>query len=103
MAKNRINHLTPSGPTPQENNQHDKSSQDAPARNRFTRTGLGLAIRQRREQLGWSQEKLAEYARIHRTYISSIELGKVSTGIEIANALAEALNVPLSALIQSAE
>ncbi len=100
MAKKRINHLTPSEPTPKEKN---KSNKDLPARNRFTRTRLGLAVRQRREQLGWSQEKLAEYARIHRTYISSIELSKVSVGIEIANALAEALNVPLSALIQSAE
>ena len=31
-------------------------------------------------------------ANVHRTYISSIELGKVSVGIEIAHALASALS-----------
>jgi transcriptional regulator with XRE-family HTH domain len=40
-----------------------------------------------------SQEDFAEKAEVHRTYISSVELGKVSVGIEVANKLAIALNM----------
>lgn len=44
-----------------------------------------------RKRLGISQEKLAELADLHRTYISSIELGKRNVSIlnieKIANAL----------------
>ena len=57
---------------------------------RFSRRSFGQAIRQGREKLGLSQEEFAERAEVHRTYISSIELGKVSVGIEVANALAHA-------------
>ena len=56
-----------------------------------------------RERLGLSQEKFAERANVHRTYISSIELGKVSMGIEIAHALACALGMKLSELVHKAE
>jgi transcriptional regulator with XRE-family HTH domain len=54
----------------------------------FSRRTFGQAIRQRRESLHISQEEFAELADIHRTYVSSIELGKVSVGIEVANGLA---------------
>ena len=57
----------------------------------------------RREKLGLSQEEFAERANVHRTYISSIELGKVSVGIEVANALAQALALKLSDLVKHAE
>ena len=70
---------------------------------RFSRRTFGQAIRQERERLGLSQEKFAERANVHRTYISSIELGKVSMGIEIAHALASALGVRLSELVRKAE
>ena len=50
-----------------------------------------------------SQESFAERARVHRTYISSIELGKVSVGIEVANELAAALGKRLSELVELAE
>jgi transcriptional regulator with XRE-family HTH domain len=54
-------------------------------------------------ELGWSQERFAERADIHRTYVSSIELGKVSVGIEVASALAQALRLRLSELVRMAE
>ena len=60
-------------------------------------------MRQCRERLGLSQEDFAEKAGIHRTYVSSIELGKVSVGIEIANQLALALGKRLSDLVKEAE
>lgn len=45
----------------------------------------------------------AERANVHRTFISSIELGKVSVGIEVAHALACALEMRLSELVRRAE
>jgi transcriptional regulator with XRE-family HTH domain len=59
---------------------------------------FGAVVRHRREKVGLSQEEFAAKAGIHRTYISSIELGKVQVSIRIAQQLAEALNVPLSRL-----
>jgi transcriptional regulator with XRE-family HTH domain len=53
--------------------------------------------------LGLSQEEFAERANVHRTYISSIELGKVSVGVEVAQALARALDMKLSELVRRAE
>lgn len=64
---------------------------------------FGSAIRKRRHQLGLSQEALADLAQIHRTYISAIELGKVSVGLDAANRIALALGVRLSDLIRAAE
>ena len=70
---------------------------------RFSRLTFGRVVRRRRESLRLSQEKFAEHANVHRTYISSIELGKVNVGIEVANALASALGMRLSDLIRKAE
>lgn len=69
----------------------------------FSRVTFGRAIRRERENLRMSQEKFAERANVHRTYISSVELGKVSVGIEVANALAVALGMRLSTLVRKAE
>ena len=69
----------------------------------FSRFTFGRAIRRERENLGLSQEAFAERAEVHRTYISSIELGKVSVGIEVAHALACALGMKLSELVRRAE
>ena len=62
-----------------------------------------MAIRRRRHRLKFSQEDFAEKADVHRTYISSVELGKVSVGIGVAYRLAKALGMPLSRLLQEAE
>ena len=64
---------------------------------------FGMAIRRRRNKLNLSQEDFAEVADIHRTYVSSIELGKVDVGIGVAYKIAGALNMPLSKLIKEAE
>jgi transcriptional regulator with XRE-family HTH domain len=69
----------------------------------FSRRTFGRAVRRERERQGMSQEAFAERAEVHRTYISSIELGKVSVGIEVANGLAGALGLRLSELIRRAE
>ena len=54
-------------------------------------------------RLGLSQEAFADKAGIHRTYVSSIELGKVQVSIGIAYRLAQALHVPLSSLWREVE
>jgi transcriptional regulator with XRE-family HTH domain len=53
--------------------------------------------------LDLSQEDFAELADLHRTYISSVELGKVNVGVEVANQLASALGMKLSDLVRRAE
>jgi transcriptional regulator with XRE-family HTH domain len=74
-----------------------------PRATRFSRKSFGRAVRSEREKLGLSQEDFAERANVHRTYISSIELGKVSVGIEVASSLAVALGMKFSDLIRRAE
>ena len=70
--------------------------------NRF-RSELGIAIRRRRHKLDLSQEDFADMAGIHRTYVSSIELGKVDVGIGVVYKIAGALNLPLSKLLKETE
>jgi len=64
---------------------------------------FGVAVRKRRHKLELSQEGLAHKAHIHRTYISSIELGKVDMGMGVAYKVAKALNLPLSRLVKETE
>jgi transcriptional regulator with XRE-family HTH domain len=64
---------------------------------------FGQTVRDRREAQGLSQEALAARAQIHRTYVSSIELGKVRLGLDAAKKVADGLGVALSDLIVEAE
>lgn len=64
---------------------------------------FGRVVRKEREKSGLSQEELAARAGIHRTYVSSIELGKVRLGLDIAKKVADGLRVSLSRLIAEAE
>jgi transcriptional regulator with XRE-family HTH domain len=70
--------------------------------NKF-RQELGISIRRRRHKLNLSQEDFADIANIHRTYVSSIELGKVDVGMGVIYKIASALNTPLSKLIKETE
>lgn len=64
---------------------------------------FGSVIRFFREKQGHSQEAFADMAGIHRTYMSSIELGKVRVSIAIAERLADALELPLSKVWKEVE
>ena len=64
---------------------------------------FGTVIRTHRERLGVSQEEFAGIAGVHRTYMSSIERGKVQVSIAIAQKLAEALGTPLSRIFRDVE
>ncbi len=67
------------------------------------REEFGIAVRRRRHRLNLSQEDFADKADIHRTYVSSIELGKVDIGMGTAYKVAHALNLPLNKLIKEVE
>jgi transcriptional regulator with XRE-family HTH domain len=64
---------------------------------------FGRAVRSLRERSGLSQEALAAKAGIHRTYVSSVELGKVRLGLDVAKKLAVALGLALSEVVALAE
>lgn len=52
-----------------------------------------------RESKGWSQEKLAEYSNLHRTYIGAIERAEKMPSLATVIKIAKALNVNVSQLI----
>lgn len=62
---------------------------------------FGLAIRARREELGISQELLAELANLHRTYIGSIERGERNVSLKNIIKLCSALKVKPSDLMKA--
>lgn len=64
---------------------------------------FGKAMREERLAKGFSQEELAFRCNLDRTYISSVERGKVNPSIHIAWLIAVGLDVPLWILIKSAE
>ena len=61
---------------------------------------LGGAIRSRREQLGLSQEKLAERCGFDRTYISMLERGKRNPSFLNLLKLAKGLKTSVSKLTE---
>jgi transcriptional regulator with XRE-family HTH domain len=60
---------------------------------------LSRVVRQRREQLGLSQDELAQRSGLHRTYISDIERGARNLSLKNLVRLAEALEVQPSTLV----
>lgn len=55
---------------------------------------FGERVREIRAQQGLSQEKLAQLAKIDRTYIGGIERGERNAGIKNVHRIADALGVP---------
>ncbi len=66
-------------------------------------SALGSAIRQVREDRGLSQERLAELADLHRTYVSSVELGHRNISFENIHRIANALGISMTELVQLCE
>ena len=67
------------------------------------RERFGHAVKIRREELGLTQEDLAERARVHRTYLSDIERGSRNLSLINIERVAEALAMPISELFELLE
>ena len=64
------------------------------------RKKLGQSIKEKRLQLGLSQEKFALSINMDRTYFASIEKGKRNISILNIEKIAKGLNISLSELFQ---
>jgi transcriptional regulator with XRE-family HTH domain len=64
---------------------------------------FGTAVRRLRRRKGISQEKLAELAGIHRTYMGDVERGTRNLALVNMTRIANALGLPLSELIREME
>lgn len=64
---------------------------------------MGERIRNRRQTLRWSQEKLAEMADVSLNTVSRIEGGQSDMSIEVFRRLAEALGMSASELVGDME
>jgi transcriptional regulator with XRE-family HTH domain len=60
---------------------------------------FGKKLREARLTAGVSQERLAELAGLHRTYVSSVERGRRNISIENIERLAEALGIEMAGLM----
>lgn len=64
---------------------------------------FGIVVRRRRQNLGLSQEALSELAEIHPMHVGYIERGQRSPSIDVAEQIAWALGVSVSALMAETE
>jgi transcriptional regulator with XRE-family HTH domain len=60
---------------------------------------LARNLRRLREEKGWSQERYAEEANIHRTYVSDLERGARNPTIMIVEKLARPFGVTPGSLL----
>jgi CheY-like chemotaxis protein/DNA-binding XRE family transcriptional regulator len=72
-------------------------------RNIDAKRTFGTSVRAWRNRLGISQEKLAERAQLHPTYISSVECGARDVSLENIERLAHALEISVPALFPQPE
>lgn len=62
---------------------------------------IGQRIRNYRTQCGLTQEKLAELANCHPTYIGQLERGEKNATLESIDKIASSLNMSLSKLFEN--
>jgi transcriptional regulator with XRE-family HTH domain len=62
----------------------------------------GGRIRQRREELGWTQADLGQRCGLHRTFIGSVERGERNVAILNLRTIASTLRVKLASLLTDA-
>lgn len=64
---------------------------------------LGLAVKHRRQELGLTQEQLANDTDLHQRWISNVETGKRNPSYASLRRLAAGLELSASELLQRAE
>jgi transcriptional regulator with XRE-family HTH domain len=64
---------------------------------------FGIRMKAIREDRGYSQERLAELARLHRTYIGGVERGERNVSLLNIWRIADALGVKPSALLAASD
>jgi transcriptional regulator with XRE-family HTH domain len=62
---------------------------------------FGVTVRNARRRKGFSQERLAERAGLHPTYVGMIERGVRNATLDVAAKVADALGIPLAKLIST--
>ena len=62
---------------------------------------FGCRVRELREQLALSQDRLAVNADMHKNYLGAIERGHYNVSLRTARKLADALGVPLATLVEA--
>lgn len=64
---------------------------------------VGLRIRSLREERGWSQERLAGDAGVHRTYMGDVERGERNPSLFSLLKIADALGIHVSDLFSDGD
>ena len=64
---------------------------------------FGKNVQRIRQQQNLSQEKLADNAGLHRTYIGMVERAERSISLQNAKKIADALNVKLDTLLEDGD
>lgn len=60
---------------------------------------FGRRVRERRQELGWSQERLAEESGLHWTYVGQVERGRRNVTLHNILKLAAGLGVGAAVLV----
>ncbi len=60
---------------------------------------IGQRIRKYREKKGFTQEKFAHIAELHRAYVGQIERGEKNIGIKNLQKISKTLKVKMSTLL----
>ena len=61
---------------------------------------VGANLRRAREEVGISQEELADRAGLHRTYVSGVERGVRNPTVTVLEKIAKALKIKSATLLE---
>ncbi|HUQ47935.1 MAG TPA: helix-turn-helix transcriptional regulator [Gemmatimonadaceae bacterium] len=64
---------------------------------------FGETLRELRVELGMSQEKLAQKAKVSRNFVGSVERGESSLSLDVADRMARTVGVSLSDFLKAVD
>ena len=67
------------------------------------RKRFGRTVRRLREEAGYSQEAFADKAKVHRTYMGTVERGETNLTLANIQKLADALDLKIWQLLKEVE